>query len=184
MANAGEQRQHDKSETFVRLLSGIQRRLYLYVLMLLPNPAEAEEVVQNVSVILWRRFDDFRLEGDFFRWACGIARNEVFKYRQRQQRWGPSLSQEFLESVAEAASSVAESADRRRDALQECLEELQPHHRQLLTQRYLEQVSTDRLAEISGKSVEAVRRMLHRIRLALLKCIERKLLADESASPG
>lgn len=171
-----------KSEVFVRLLSAVQRKLFLYVLTLVPRPGEAEEIVQDVSAVLWRRFDDFREGEDFFRWACGIARYEVLKHWERRAHQARLFSPEFLETLAADAVSAVENADRRRDALDECLRELRPHHRQLLSQRYLEQMSTDRLAELYGKSVEAIRRMLHRIRLALLRCVEQKLRTEES--PG
>lgn len=174
--NPGE----SKSEAFVRLLSAVQRKLFLYVLSLVPRPGEAEEIVQDVSVVLWRRFEDFREGEDFFRWACGIARYEVLKYWEQKAHQARLLSPEFLESVAADAVSAVETADRRRDALDECLRQLRPHHRQLLSQRYLEQISTDRLAELYGKSVEAIRRMLHRIRMALLKCVEEKLQMGKS----
>ncbi|MEJ5340967.1 MAG: sigma-70 family RNA polymerase sigma factor [Thermogutta sp.] len=172
----------DRNEVFVRLLAGIQRRLFLYVMVLVADPQEAEEIVQEVSVVLWQRFEDFRPEEDFFRWACGIARHEVLKHRQRSARAARPFSPEFLEQIANHAVSVVETADERREALRECLHELQPHHRELLNQRYFQQMSTEQIAQLRGKSVEAIRRMLHRIRMAVLKCVQQKLRTAEEAA--
>jgi len=177
-----EGQNESRNEIFVRLLAGIQRKLFLYVMVLVPDPQEVEEIVQDVSVVLWRRFEDFRPEEDFFRWACGIARNEVLKHRERSARAARLFSPEFLEHIANHAVHVVETVDERREALRQCLQELQPHHRDLLNQRYFQQMSTEQIAQLRGKSVEAVRRMLHRIRMAVLKCIQHKLrTAEETA---
>ncbi|MBC7354194.1 MAG: sigma-70 family RNA polymerase sigma factor [Thermogutta sp.] len=183
MLQSGTEGQNEsRNEIFVRLLAGIQRKLFLYVMVLVPDPQEAEEIVQDVSVVLWRRFEDFRPEEDFFRWACGIARNEVLKHRERLTRSARLFSPEFLEQIANHAVHVVETVDERREALRQCLQELQPHHRELLNQRYFQQMSTEQIAQLRGKSVEAVRRMLHRIRMAVLKCIQHKLrTAEETA---
>ena len=47
-------------EEFVRLLSGVQRKLFLFVFTMVPNVVEAEEIVQSTSVVLWQKFSQFR----------------------------------------------------------------------------------------------------------------------------
>ena len=46
-------------DEFVRLLAQNQRRLFLYVRTLVPNHADAEEVLQNTNLVLWREFGTF-----------------------------------------------------------------------------------------------------------------------------
>ncbi|MGQ9761070.1 MAG: sigma-70 family RNA polymerase sigma factor [Thermogutta sp.] len=166
-------------EEFVRLLASIQRKLFLFVFALVPNVIEAEEIVQNTSVIMWQKFGQFRKGENFLRWACGIARNEVLKYRDSATRREATFSNEFIELLAEATVPLMEGVDERRQALQRCLERLQPHHRHLLTERYQEGIPTHELAKKSGKSIEAVRRMLRRIRLALYECVQKQLTSSE-----
>lgn len=171
--------EHRPDEEFVRLLAGAQRRLFLFVFALVPNAIEAEEIVQNTSVIMWQKFAQFRKGENFLHWACGIARNEVLKYRDRTARREATFSNDFIELMADVAVPLLEVVDERRQALQRCLEELQPHHRHLLTERYQEGVPTDELARRLGKTADAVRRMLHRIRLALYDCVQRKLASPD-----
>ncbi|MGB4727803.1 MAG: sigma-70 family RNA polymerase sigma factor [Thermogutta sp.] len=166
-------------EEFVRLLSGVQRKLFLFVFTLVPNVVEAEEIVQSTSVVLWQKFSQFRKGEDFLRWACGVARNEVLKHRARASRHEATFSNEFMEQLAETTVPLMEAVDERRQALQRCLEELQPHHRRLLAQRYQEGISTEEIAKNQGKTADAVRRMLHRIRLAIYDCVQKKLASME-----
>jgi RNA polymerase sigma-70 factor (ECF subfamily) len=61
--------QHDQFvERFVRS----QDRIYAYVATLLPNRADAEEVFQQTSLILWKKWQQFDPSRDFVRWACGM----------------------------------------------------------------------------------------------------------------
>ncbi len=47
-------------DEFMRLYTQHQRRLYVYLLSLLHNVADAEELMQQTSYILWKKFDTFR----------------------------------------------------------------------------------------------------------------------------
>lgn len=176
MDDGGQQLEQEK---FVRLLAGIQRKLFLFVFTLVPNVSEAEEIVQEVSVVLWRKFPEFRQDGDFLRWACGIARHEVLKHRERSARREIPFSNELIEELAAEAVPLVERADERREALRQCIAELKERHRLLIIARYMDGKTTENIAQSWGKSVEAVRRMLHRIRMALYRCLRRKLRAAE-----
>ena len=52
-----------------------QDRVYGYIVLMLPNRHDAEDVFQQTSLILWQKWDQFDPEQDFLSWACGIARN-------------------------------------------------------------------------------------------------------------
>ena len=74
-----------RGEEFMALYSGHQRRLYLYVMTLLPASVDAEDVLQETNLVLWRKFDQYLPGTNFFAWACQITRYEVLKYRERQR---------------------------------------------------------------------------------------------------
>jgi RNA polymerase sigma-70 factor (ECF subfamily) len=64
-----------RADEFVRLYSTHERRLRAYVLCLLPRWSDAEEVSQQVSLILWKKFDRFRAGSIFspglVKWRVG-----------------------------------------------------------------------------------------------------------------
>ena len=75
-------------DEFMRLYTQHQRRLYVYLLSLVHNAADADELLQESSYILWKKFDQFEPESNFGSWACRVAYFEVLKYREgvEQQR--------------------------------------------------------------------------------------------------
>src|SRR3954447_17914627 len=90
-------------KTFLRLFLQHQRRLYAYVLTLLPNRADADDVLQEASLVMWDKFDDERPPEDFVAWGCRIAYFKVLDLRKKRQRSRVLFSQEMIERVAETA---------------------------------------------------------------------------------
>src|SRR3954463_7617189 len=81
------------------LFARFQRRLYLYIASMLPNPAEAEEVLQETNIVVWKKFDQFRPNSDFRAWVFRIAYFEVRKHLERRGR-GVTLSHELLDELS------------------------------------------------------------------------------------
>ena len=168
-----------KVERFAQLLAKCQRRVFLYALGLVHNAADAEEVLQQTNLVLWRKFDQYQPGTDFARWACRIAYYEVLKFRERRSREARLFSNEFVETLAVESHSSMDLWDARRDALVRCLRKLTEKDRQLVLWRYQEDATTRSVAEALGRSIQGTRKSLHRIRIALLACIERTLAAEE-----
>ncbi|HUT88278.1 MAG TPA: sigma-70 family RNA polymerase sigma factor [Thermoguttaceae bacterium] len=168
-----------KAERFVRLLATCQRRVFLYALGLVSNAADAEEILQETNLVLWRKFDQYQPGTDFARWACRIAHFEVLKFRERRAQQRRLFTSEFIEALAVDSEESLDELDARREALAACLEKLRKNDRQLVLRRYQERATTRSVAEALGRSVQGTRKSLHRIRMALLACIERTLAAEE-----
>ena len=66
--------QHDQ---FLRLFMAHEESLRVFVRSLLFSREEEREVMQEVAVVLWRKFVPDISEGEFCRWAFGVARMEV-----------------------------------------------------------------------------------------------------------
>src|SRR5215211_7445285 len=92
-----------RMDEFVRLLGQNQRRIFLYVLGLVPRWPDAEEIVQETNLVLWREFHQFQSGTNFAAWACRVAFHQVLAWRKRRQRDRLELSDAFLEAVAKEA---------------------------------------------------------------------------------
>src|SRR5215468_5020000 len=116
----------NKARLFLRLFLQNQRRIYAYVLTLLPNRADADDVFQEASLVLWDKFDHAAPPDDFAAWGCRIAYFKVLDFRKRKQRGRVLFSQQMLERVAETALEQADALqlDERREALSGCLAKL------------------------------------------------------------
>lgn len=170
-----------KVERFAQLLAKCQRRVFLYALALVHRAADAEEILQETNLVLWRKFDEYQPGTSFERWACRIAYLEVMKFRQRQSRTERLFSDAFIEALAAEVDPGDPALDARRSALAECLKKLRERDRALVLARYRAGATTRSVAEVLGRSIQGTRRSLHRIRMTLLACIERTLAAQEHA---
>lgn len=170
-----------RHEEFVGLLVKHQQSLYSYIRTLVPQHADAEDVLQQVSLVLWRKFDDFEAGSEFLAWSCRVAYFEVLNFRKRQRNDNVAFSSEFLEQLASAWSERSDLLADERTALEECVERLSPADRQLVTLCYEGQHPTKEVAEQLGRSAESVYVSLHRIRRSLGECIRRVLSREETA---
>lgn len=167
-----------KAEMFARLLGRCQRKVFLYALGLIHNAADAEEILQETNVVLWRKFDEYQPGTSFESWACRVAYFEVLKCREKIARERRVFSTQLVETLAEDAEEVSQEFDDRRNALEGCLTKLREADRTLVLKRYQPGATTRGLAEASGRSVQGTRKSLHRIRMTLLECIQRTLAAE------
>ena len=78
----------DRSEQFVRLLKRHERRLNAYVVSLVHNWVDAEDILQEVAVDLWRRFDAYDPAATS---APGLARLRTTKSSRTARRKGVSV---------------------------------------------------------------------------------------------
>lgn len=171
----------ERVEAFVQLLGQNQRRIFLYVMSLVPNWSDAEEILQETSLLLWREFDRFQPGTNFAAWACRVALNQVLAWRKRKQRDRLEFSAAFLEAVAAEADAEADRLEDRARALARCLEKLPEKHRALLRFRYSEGRPIDAIGRELGRTVDAVYRALSRIRHTLHDCISRSLAPGRRA---
>jgi RNA polymerase sigma-70 factor (ECF subfamily) len=167
----------EKGRAFLRLFLENERRLYGYILTLLANQADADDVLQESSLVMWDKFDEQHPPDDFAAWGCRIAYFKVLDYFKKSQRSRVRFSQEMLERVAETLVEQGDSLqlDERREALDECIAKLRPRERDLLACRFAQGATTRSTADQFGRSADAVYKMLAKIRLKLFDCVSRAL---------
>lgn len=172
-----------KGKAFLGLFLKAERRIFAYIFTLLPNRADAEDVLQEVSKLMWEKFDEAAPPGDFVAWGCRIAFYKVMEHRRGRRRERVIFSDAMVERVAETVSEHAEALrlDERHDALACCLGKLSRGDRKLLDERFKEGATVRTAAERLGRSADAVYKALARVRRALHDCVERTIAAGGPA---
>lgn len=171
-----------RDEAIVSLLTAHQQRLMVFVRSMVPHRADADEVLQNVNLFIWRNANDYTPGTDFLAWAFRIAHFEVLTYRKRQARERARLCDAVVDQLAEQAQALLPTSNKRQDALEKCLERLPEKDRHLVSLRYEPDATTQSVATRTGRSPKAIYEALTRIRTRLLECIDRTLAAEERAS--
>ena len=174
-------RDHAAYTAFVTLFTRHEARLRSFVRSLLPGWTDVDEVMQQVGLVIWRKFDQFDPATTFLPWACVIARFEALHYRRSMARDRLVFSEELIQQLAEEGAAELELRATQSRALDACLEKLPPARRELLLQSCTPGVKTKDLAERLGKQTGALYTLLHRLRSELLACIEETLRREECA---
>jgi RNA polymerase sigma-70 factor (ECF subfamily) len=168
----------NREEQLVHLLSTHKRQLFGYIFALVHSIADAEDVFQQTSLVLWEKFDEFESGTDFVAWATSIARCKAIDFLRSLRRQRASFSPILLDQLAEQTSARSELAEARATALEGCRRKLSADDQRTLRACYAKGVTIKLAAGTLNRSVGSVYDSLSRIRRALLKCIERTLLAE------
>ncbi len=165
----------ERTEAFIRLLTEHERRLGRYTMMLVPQAHDADDILQEAKIVMWRSFDRFELGTNFGAWARVVVFHQVLAYRRKKAKLAVPLSEETLSLLASDAEPLMEHFDRRKSALSACVAKLQDEHRNILTLRYRDECSIEGIAERVDRTAGAVYRVLSRIRKNLHECVTKSL---------
>lgn len=182
MSSAADQRSQVSGDSdpdgFVALLLANQRRIYSFLGALLPHRADLDDVYQQTCLRLWEKRSLYDPAKPFLPWAFTFARHEAFNHARRFGKGRLLFSEGFLAHLADAREAGESLAEARRAALNVCLEQLLPHQRELLQQRYEGVRSVKEMAADMKVSAASLTMRLQRIRHAVLKCVENALGHD------
>ena len=165
----------NKVERFMAELMAHQRRLYQYIHVLLPRQQDAEDVMQNCLVVLWKKFEQFDPATSFYAWAARIAFLEVCGFRRRNRRMVTIFDEAVFEQIAAEIQRESELMEARRDAMLRCAERLSSSDRELLALRYAPGATVKDIARRLGRPPNSVSKSLGRIRQVLWDCINQEL---------
>jgi RNA polymerase sigma-70 factor (ECF subfamily) len=160
-------------EQFVRLFAANEPAIRAFVRRLLPTRDDAHEVMQEVAVMLWRKFDPDYGELDFRKWAFGVARYEVLAWRRDKARDRHLLSDDVLSLVADQSEEEEEGLSLQREALKDCLDKMAPRQRKLLLASYTAKGGVRQFARETGRTTQGLYQWRYRVRMMLLDCIRK-----------
>lgn len=175
MASPNSPTNDQRTREYLRLLGQHERRLRGYILSLVPNWADADDIAQEVRIRLWEQFDRYDPAKDFGVWARTIAHYQILTHREKLSRRGGLISPKFLEAVAEEVAARSAELDAAGEALADCFQKLPETKRELLLRYYSTGQNARTIAEELGRSFDATRQAILRTRLTLSDCVERTL---------
>jgi RNA polymerase sigma-70 factor (ECF subfamily) len=159
-----------KLNAFMTLFLREQRRLYQFVVTLLANTVDADDVFQETSLAIWSAFDEYKPGTDFYSWAKQIAYHRALRHWRQNRRSLQYLAPDVLELIAGGAS--ADGVEPSADALVDCVKSLSVSDRHLIQRCYIDNASGQEMAEELQRPVNSVYKSLGRIRRALMACVQ------------
>ncbi|MHC2065883.1 sigma-70 family RNA polymerase sigma factor [Bremerella sp. T1] len=159
----------------MQLLVQHQDALLRFILPMVGNHSDAQDVLQDTATAMWKKFGNYDDAMPFFPWARQFARNEVLHFHRRSRKHA-FLSEELLQTLLTESQDEEAIYEERKQALRECLLKLPESDRKLIQVRYAEQnQSIEELSRGTSFSANAFYKSLGRIRRVLMSCINRKV---------
>ena len=151
------------------LLQRLAPMLFGYATRVLGDRSEAEDVVQDTMMRLWKIAPEWRQgEAKVSTWAYRVMANLCTDRLRRRKTRGQVGLDDIAEPTADLASAVeVMTEDARAKALNDALKALPERQRQAMMLRHLEGFSNPEIAEIMDIGVEAVESLTARGKRAL-----------------
>ncbi len=165
----------DQTKDFLRLFLQNQNRIYGFVFTLVPRRSEADDIMQDTSMIMWSKFSEFRPGTNFYAWATQIARHKIMKFRDRQKKGARQFSNEALGEILARNDQMTAIMDERLKALEDCLGRLKQDDKRLILMRYKKNIRIKDIALKVERSIQGMYKTMARIHNVLERCVSKKL---------
>ena len=164
-----------KSKKFMALLVPNQRRIHAYILYLVPNASDADDILQETLAEMWNRFDDFREGSNFIAWSITIAKYKILSFRQKNKN-SKVLFSDHLSGLLDGESEKNLTFVKQEiEALKKCMEKLSSKQKNYVLMRYEQALTFREIASQVGVSMQAVCKSVYRIHASLAQCVEMHL---------
>ena len=168
----------DNSAELVQLMMKNQRRIFAYIMTLVPSRTDAEDILQEASLTICEKFSEFKIGTNFYSWACQIA---YWKVRAARKKFATSkvvFNEEILEVISQTRVELEEELDHRHEALSRCLQKLNERDRRMVLVRYESGHNVKAAAQACGRTIQGAYKALSRIRKNLYDCVNLEVASE------
>lgn len=180
-------------EDFLRLFTASESTLRAYIRRLVPSQNDASEISQNTTIVLWQKYGIFLkkhpdynsaeqskedIQLHFKRWAMVVARYEVLSWRRDKFRDRHVFSEDLIKTLATDSQDHGSRLENQLLALESCFKKIPEERRRLVLEAYSARNKPQEIAQRQGRTLNGFYQWLHRVRLALLKCVEQTLASQ------
>lgn len=173
-------RKPDSSRTRLTMLwTQAQPLVMAFVRSMVPDPVDAEDVLQQTAYDIATHFDEYDADRPFVAWAIGIAKYKVLDYRRDKGRDRAVLTGDAIEELASAYADQSDKLIDNSRALHDCMQKLSDKARSLIDLRYAQNLKPAAIAQRIGSTANTISNALSRTRAVLRDCIERVRRQEE-----
>jgi RNA polymerase sigma-70 factor (ECF subfamily) len=163
--------QNGDTDAFEELFELYQPRLKYYIRRLDATGANTDDTLQDIWLTVFRKIHKLKDARSFPIWLYRIARNRVYGRFRRKQKFARLPEEEHLPELGyDEPVFDADDAER----LYKALNNIQPHHKEVITLCFLEQLSYQAIAEIVGCSLGTIKSRIYYAKQSLRKELESK----------
>ena len=152
-----------RESAYTQLIRKYQERLYWHIRRLVVGHDDANDVLQNVLIRVWKGLDGFRSDSQLYTWLYRIATNECLTFlEQQKRRLSISLDQEGSAQLADRVRADQHfDADKAEWKLQLAIQELPEKQRLVFTLRYYDEMPYGEMSQVLDTSEGALKASYH-----------------------
>lgn len=171
-----------RSEKYVELIVAHQSRVYSYILSLVPNFSNADDIMQRTWKTVWEKFDGYEPDTDFLSWAIKIANFKVLEHwRSEKKHAGIRFNERVIQEIERDARKYAEDANKYLPHLNDCIKKLNKTDLKIIQMKYYQNFKVKDISQRFGKSIFTIYKNLVRIYEVLQVCVRRSMLLEEKS---
>jgi len=161
---------------FNLLLKKYQQKIYWHIRRLVIDHDDADDLVQETFVKVWKNLQNFRSDSQLYTWIYRIATNESITFlNKKKNRNNISLDEVNTELAETLASSEYFDGDKIQRKLQQAVLTLPEKQRIIFNMKYFDDMKYEEISEVLGTSVGALKASFH----IAVKKIETILLNED-----
>jgi len=144
---------------FNRLAMRYQEKIYWHARRMLGNHLDADEVVQQVLLVMYKKLKSFKFQSSLYTWIYKITATRSLNLIKRNKlKTLLSLDDQITDSTVSGNDIIKNIEEKERlDNVNKMLQKIPPKQREVFILRNYDQLSYEEISEITGKSVGALK---------------------------
>ncbi len=160
-----------RKDNFINYWLNVQTDVKGYIRLFINNEADADDILQDVAIIAYKKFEEYNKTTPFRSWVIGIARYEVLAKRKKYAKNKILYYPELFESISDAYEEIRDESNDKVSFLKKCIQKLDDKNYKLLKLRYGDLLRIKKISVLLGLKPVTIRVRLNRVRNTLKNCI-------------
>ena len=153
---------NNRHYAFNLLVKKYQSKLYYHVRRIVIDHDDANDLVQNTFIKVWKHLDNFREDSQLFTWLYRIATNECLGFlKQKKKRFFLPIGDVENELLDRLENSPSLNANKLELKLQKAILSLPEKQRLVFNMRYYDNMKYEEMSAVLGTSVGALKASYH-----------------------
>ncbi|MDB5061462.1 MAG: polymerase subunit sigma [Mucilaginibacter sp.] len=151
-----------RNEAFNLLLKKYQQKIYWHIRRMVINHDDADDLVQDVFIKIWKNLPGFRNDAQLYTWMYRIATNECITFLNKKKQKNNIPLDDVDYELADTLSSADQfSGDQIQKKLQQAILTLPDKQRLVFNMKYFDDMKYEEMSDVLGTSVGALKASFH-----------------------
>lgn len=150
-----------KEKAFTDIIKKYQEKLYWHIRRLVINHEDANDVLQNVFIKIWKGLDNFREDAQLYTWMYRVATNESLSFLEQQKRRHSISLDDEKSSISQLKAEKNFDAGKIEWKLQLAIQQLPEKQKLVFNLRYYDEMPYEQMSRVLNTSEGALKASYH-----------------------